>query len=253
MECRKLQTHLNFNSLKTSNLQMACMYLGRGAWGGGSLVAMLPSYISSSQSAYSTPQSCRSRWAKSPNLFHNHWYRHCHWKYTTSQLRLGCSLWINTTQQSQFLHITIYKSYCASLKGPLWQLQRKCWDQAHNAYSSCPTWIQRLAGFCESLFVPVQKALTVEQQARCQKRIYGVRPPPVQRPPPLCRIHFSTKIVWIFLKNVFDTLPYFIWRIVGTCSISYESSTGLHFWWGTGAVQKSHKLRPASVRAANRL
>ena len=42
------------NNLTASNQQMAWMYLGRGAWGGGSLVAMLPSYISSSQSAYSS-------------------------------------------------------------------------------------------------------------------------------------------------------------------------------------------------------
>ena len=57
--------------------QMALIYLGRGAWGGGSVVAMLASsYISSSQSAYSTAQSCRSHWKKSPNLFHNLW--HCH-------------------------------------------------------------------------------------------------------------------------------------------------------------------------------
>ena len=45
-------------------------YLGRGAWEGASVVAMLASYISTSQSAYSTPQSCRSRLGQSPNLFH---------------------------------------------------------------------------------------------------------------------------------------------------------------------------------------
>ena len=41
-------------TIKASNLNMmASRYLGRGAWGGGSVVAMLPSSISSSQSAYS--------------------------------------------------------------------------------------------------------------------------------------------------------------------------------------------------------
>ena len=49
-------------------------YLGRGAWEGASVVAMLASYISTSQSAYSTPQSCRSRLDQSPNLFHALYY-----------------------------------------------------------------------------------------------------------------------------------------------------------------------------------
>ena len=49
-------------------------YLGRGAWEGASVVAMLASYISTSQSAYSTPQSCRSRLGQSPNLFHALYY-----------------------------------------------------------------------------------------------------------------------------------------------------------------------------------
>ena len=55
-------------------LLLYLMYLGRGAWEGASVVAMLASYISTSQSAYSTPQSCRSRLGQSRNLFHALYY-----------------------------------------------------------------------------------------------------------------------------------------------------------------------------------